>query len=95
MIGDPTGRNVTPAAAVAARRSRRNAKTYTDQVFLVLDREKTEVALQLRHGCMPLGADGMIKLAAHYTVARMLERDDFAKRFRADSRSRSTSSCTR
>jgi tyrosyl-tRNA synthetase len=79
MIGDPTGRNVTrpprSREEIAA-----NAKTYTDQAFLILDRDKTEVAFNSRW-LLPLGADGMIKLAAHYTVARMLERDDFGKRY--------------
>jgi tyrosyl-tRNA synthetase len=59
-----------------------NAKTYTDQVFLILDRDKTEVAFNSKW-LSPLGADGMIKLAAKYTVARMLERDDFAKRYQS------------
>ena len=57
-----------------------NARTYTDQVFLILDRERTEVAFNSKW-LSALGADGMIRLAAKYTVARMLERDDFAKRY--------------
>jgi tyrosyl-tRNA synthetase len=79
LIGDPTGRNVT-RPALTAEEIAANAKTYTEQVFLILDREKTEVAFNSRW-LQPLGADGMIKLAAKYTVARMLERDDFAKRY--------------
>jgi tyrosyl-tRNA synthetase len=80
MIGDPTGRNVT-RPPLSAEELAANAKTYTDQVFLILDREKTEVAFNSKW-LSALGADGMIRLAAKYTVARMLERDDFAKRYR-------------
>jgi tyrosyl-tRNA synthetase len=79
LIGDPTGRNVT-RPPLSREEIEANAKTYTDQVFLILDREKTEVAFNSTW-LTPLGADGMIRLAARYTVARMLERDDFAKRF--------------
>ncbi len=81
LIGDPTGRNVT-RPALSAEEIAINAKTYTDQVFLILDREKTEVAFNSKW-LSPLGADGMIKLAGKYTVARMLERDDFAKRYQS------------
>ena len=81
LIGDPTGRNVT-RPALTPEEIAANAKTYTDQVFLVLDREKTEVAFNSKW-LSPLGADGMIRLAAKYTVARMLERDDFAQRYRS------------
>src|SRR5947207_2756924 len=80
MIGDPTGRNVT-RPPLTRNELTANAKTYTDQVFLILDREKTEVAFNSKW-LAALGADGMIRLAAKYTVARMLERDDFAKRYR-------------
>ncbi len=80
MIGDPTGRNVT-RPPLSAEELAANARTYTDQVFLILDRERTEVAYNSKW-LSPLGADGMIRLAARYTVARMLERDDFAKRYR-------------
>jgi tyrosyl-tRNA synthetase len=79
LIGDPTGRNVT-RPPLSREEIDANAKTYTDQVFLILDRERTEVAFNSRW-LAPLGADGMIRLASRYTVARMLERDDFAKRF--------------
>jgi len=79
LIGDPTGRNVT-RPALSPEEIAANAKTYTDQVFLILDRAKTEVAFNSKW-LAPLGADGMIRLAAKYTVARMLERDDFAKRY--------------
>jgi tyrosyl-tRNA synthetase len=81
MIGDPTGRNVT-RPALSREEIEVNAKTYTDQAFLILDRERTEVAFNSTW-LLPLGADGMIKLAARYTVARMLERDDFGKRYRS------------
>jgi len=81
MIGDPTGRNVT-RPALSRDEIEANAKTYTDQAFLILDRERTEVAFNSKW-LLPLGADGMIKLAAHYTVARMLERDDFGKRYQS------------
>jgi tyrosyl-tRNA synthetase len=80
MIGDPTGRNLTRPPLTADELAA-NAKTYTDQVFLILDREKTEVAFNSKW-LAALGAAGMIRLAAKYTVARMLERDDFAKRYR-------------
>ncbi len=80
MIGDPTGRNAT-RPALTPDEIAVNAKSYTDQVFLILDREKTEVAFNSKW-LAALGADGMIRLAAKYTVARMLERDDFAKRYR-------------
>ena len=80
MIGDPTGRNVT-RPPLTTEELAANAKTYTDQVFLILDRERTEVAYNSKW-LSALGADGMIRLAAKYTVARMLERDDFAKRYR-------------
>jgi tyrosyl-tRNA synthetase len=79
MIGDPTGRNVT-RPPLSRDELEANARTYTDQAFLILDREKTEVAFNSKW-LQPLGADGMIRLAARYTVARMLERDDFAKRY--------------
>jgi tyrosyl-tRNA synthetase len=79
LIGDPTGRNVT-RPPLSAEEVAINARTYTDQAFLILDRAKTEVACNSKW-LAALGADGMIRLAAKYTVARMLERDDFAKRY--------------
>jgi tyrosyl-tRNA synthetase len=79
MIGDPTGKNVTRKALtkedVAA-----NAVTYADQVFKVLDRDKTELRFNSEWFGKMDAAD-MIKLAAQHTVARMLERNDFAKRY--------------
>ena len=80
MIGDPTGRNIT-RPPLTREELDANAKTYTDQVFLILDRNKTEVAFNSKW-LQALGADGMIKLAAKYTVARMLEREDFSTRYR-------------
>ena len=80
MIGDPTGRNVT-RPPLSAEELAANARTYTDQVFLILDRDRTEVAFNSKW-LAALGADGMIRLAAKYTVARMLEREDFATRYR-------------
>ena len=82
MIGDPTGRNAA-RPPLSADEITHNAKTYADQVFLILDRDKTEVAFNSKW-LMALGADGMVKLAAKYTVARMLEREDFAKRYASE-----------
>jgi len=82
LIGDPTGRNVT-RPPLSPEEIAANARTYTDQVFLILDRAKTEVAFNSTW-LAELGAAGMIRLAAKYTVARMLERDDFAKRYAAE-----------
>jgi len=81
LIGDPTGRNIT-RPPLSTEEVAANAKTYTDQAFLILDRDRTEVAFNSKW-LAALGADGMIRLAAKYTVARMLERDDFAKRYAA------------
>jgi tyrosyl-tRNA synthetase len=82
LIGDPTGRNVT-RPPLSPEEIAANAKTYTDQAFLILDRAKTEVAFNAKW-LAALGSDGMIRLAAKYTVARMLERDDFGKRFASE-----------
>jgi len=82
LIGDPTGRNVT-RPPLSREEIDANARTYTDQVFLILDRERTEVAFNSKW-LSALGADGIIRLAAKYTVARMLERDDFAKRYKSE-----------
>ncbi|MEO5693491.1 MAG: tyrosine--tRNA ligase [Usitatibacter sp.] len=79
MIGDPTGRNVTRPPLTPEQISQ-NAETYKQQVFKVLHPEKTEVMFNSTW-CAQLGAAGVIKLAGTWTVARMLERDDFAKRF--------------
>ncbi len=79
MIGDPTGKNAT-RPPLSREQIEDNAKTYHEQVFKILDPDKTEVCFN-SHWMEPLGAAGMIKLAASHTVARMLERDDFAKRY--------------
>ena len=80
-IGDPSGRNSTrPPLTVEAIAE--NAKTYYKQASMVLDPNKTEVRYN-SEWCDPLGARGMIQLAAKYTVARMLERDDFTKRYKS------------
>jgi len=80
MIGDPSGRNSTrPPLTVEAIAE--NAQTYYKQASLVLDPNKTEVRYN-SEWCDPLGARGLIQLAAKYTVARMLERDDFTKRYK-------------
>ncbi|MBP3984189.1 tyrosine--tRNA ligase [Pseudoxanthomonas helianthi] len=81
MIGDPTGKNVT-RKPLTREDVEANAKTYADQVFKVLDREKTELRFNSEWFGKMTAAD-MIKLAAQHTVARMLERDDFAKRYAA------------
>src|SRR5690349_11845132 len=81
MIGDPSGRNVT-RPPLTREQIESNAETYFAQAGLVLDREKTEVRYNSEWSD-PLGARGMIQLAAKYTVARMMERDDFNKRFKA------------
>ncbi|MCM5572426.1 tyrosine--tRNA ligase [Burkholderiaceae bacterium FT117] len=81
MIGDPSGRNAT-RPPLTREQIEENAKTYFEQAALVLDREKTEIRYNSEWSD-PLGARGMIQLAAKYTVARMLERDDFTKRFRS------------
>jgi len=79
MIGDPTGKSAT-RKPLTREDVLANAKTYADQVFKVLDREKTEVRFNSEWFGAMTAAD-MIKLAAQHTVARMLERDDFQKRF--------------
>ncbi len=81
MIGDPSGRNAT-RPPLTREQIEENAKTYFAQASLVLDPERTEIRYN-SEWCDPLGARGMIQLAAKYTVARMLERDDFTKRFKA------------
>ena len=81
MIGDPSGRNAT-RPPLTKEEIAINAKTYYQQASLVLDPSKTEVRYN-SEWCDPLGARGMIQLAAKYTVARMLERDDFTKRYRS------------
>jgi tyrosyl-tRNA synthetase len=79
MIGDPSGRNST-RPPLTAEQIKANAETYYRQASLVLDPTKTEIRYNSEWSD-PLGARGMIQLAAKYTVARMMERDDFHKRF--------------
>lgn len=81
MIGDPTGKNVT-RPPLSRDQIMENAATYRDQVFKILEPEKTEICFNSTW-FDGLGADGLIKLAAKHTVARMLERDDFSKRYSA------------
>ncbi len=81
MIGDPSGKNVT-RPALSREEIESNAATYKAQVFKILDPEKTVVEFNSRW-CSELGAEGIIRLASRHTVARMLERDDFDKRYRA------------
>jgi len=81
MIGDPTGKNVT-RKPLTREDIAANARTYADQVFKVLDRERTEVRFNSEWFDAMSAAD-MVRLAAQHTVARMLERDDFAKRYAA------------
>ena len=79
MIGDPTGKNVT-RKALSPEEVQQNAETYASQVFQILDESKTEIRFN-SEWLSALGSEGMVRLAAKYTVARMLERDDFKKRF--------------
>lgn len=79
MIGDPTGKNAT-RPPLSREQILQNAQTYREQVFKIMDPNKTEVCFNSTW-FDELGAAGMIKLAARHTVARMLERDDFSKRY--------------
>jgi len=82
MIGDPTGRNAT-RPPLTREQVAANAVTYQEQIFKILDPEKTRVDFNSRwFGSMP--AAGLIEIAARHTVARMLERDDFAKRYKGN-----------
>jgi len=81
MIGDPTGKNVT-RPALSREQIEANAATYRQQVFKILDPERTEILFNSKWS-NELGAAGLVKVASTYTVARMLERDDFGKRFAA------------
>ena len=78
-IGDPTGKNVT-RRPLTDEQVRENAQTYTDQVFRILDPGRTEIAFNSSWMDTMAVAD-LVKIASHYTVARMLERDDFSKRY--------------
>lgn len=81
MIGDPTGKNAT-RPPLTREQVIENARTYQEQVFKILDPERTEVCFNSTW-MEALGSSGMIRLAAQHTVARMLERDDFSKRYAA------------
>jgi tyrosyl-tRNA synthetase len=81
LIGDPTGKNVT-RKPMTTEEVKANAETYATQVFKILDEEKTRIRFN-SEWLHALGSEGMIRLAARYTVARMLERDDFEKRYRS------------
>ena len=81
LIGDPTGRNAT-RPRLTPEEVAENARTYESQIFKILDRDKTRVAFN-SEWFSPMGAAGLIEIAAKHTVARMLERDDFAKRYKS------------
>lgn len=82
MIGDPTGKSAT-RPPLTKEQVAENAQSYAEQVFKILDKEKTEIVFNSTW-LNELGAGGMLKLAASHTVARMLERDDFSKRFKSN-----------
>lgn len=82
MIGDPTGKNET-RKVLDRETVKANAKTYQEQAFKILDPEKTELVFNSTW-LDALGADGMVQLTTQFTVARMLERDDFSKRFKGE-----------
>ncbi len=82
MIGDPTGKSAT-RPPLTPEQVQENAQSYTEEVFKVLDKDKTEIVFNAKW-LTDLGAAGMLKLAASHTVARMLERDDFSKRFKGN-----------
>ena len=82
MIGDPTGKSAT-RPPLTPEQVQENAKSYAEQVFKILDKDKTEIVFNSTW-LTDLGAAGMLKLAASHTVARMLERDDFSKRFKSN-----------
>jgi tyrosyl-tRNA synthetase len=81
MIGDPSGKNAT-RPRLSADEIKANARTYQEQIFKILDPERTVIDFNSRW-FSPMTATGLIELAAKYTVARMLERDDFAKRYKS------------
>ena len=81
LIGDPSGQNVT-RPAMTREQIEANAETYKEQVFRILDPEKTEIRFN-SEWLMPLKFEEIIRLCSHYTVARILERDDFSKRYKS------------
>jgi tyrosyl-tRNA synthetase len=82
LIGDPTGRSAT-RKVLTSEQIAENAKTYTEQVFRILDRDKTEVRFN-SEWLAALGFEGFIRLAAHFTVSQMLEREEFHRRFQEE-----------
>ncbi len=82
MIGDPTGKNQT-RPPLSREEIQANARSYREQVFKILDPDKTQILFNSEWSDK-LGAEGMIRLAARYTVARILEREDFSKRFKSN-----------
>ena len=82
LIGDPTGRNVT-RKPLTREQIEENAETYKEQVFKILDKNETEVRYN-SEWLGKLGYEGTIRLASHFTVSQMLERDEFHKRFQAE-----------
>jgi tyrosyl-tRNA synthetase len=82
MIGDPTGKNQT-RPPLSREQILANAQSYRDQVFKILDPDRTQILFNSEWSDK-LGAEGMIRLAARYTLARLLERDDFSRRFRGN-----------
>jgi len=82
MIGDPTGKNQT-RPPLTREEIEKNASTYREQVFKILDPETTQILFNSEWS-NKLGAEGVVKLAARYTVARLLERDDFSKRMKSN-----------
>ena len=81
MIGDPSGKNAT-RPPLSSEEIAANAETYASQIFKILDPDKTRIDFNSRW-MNEMGAAGVIKLAARHTVARMLERDDFSKRYKS------------
>lgn len=79
MVGDPSGKNAT-RPPLSREDVLRNAETYKEQIYKILDPQKTKIVFN-SEWLSKLGTEGMIRLASNYTVARMLERDDFKKRF--------------
>ena len=82
LIGDPTGKNTT-RPILSREEIEENAKTYSSQIFKILDPDKTEIVYN-SHWLLKLTSIDFIKLTAQYTVARMIERDDFTKRFKSN-----------
>ena len=81
-IGDPSGKNKT-RPSLDKEELEKNAKTYSDQVFKILNKDLTDIRFN-SEWCEDLGADGIIRLASKYNLGRMLERDDFSKRYKAN-----------